>query len=371
MKRLKVSFDKNFELSMWGPRGTERIKIINEYPDTPFSKFIFSNVGLMHLIAPYLPEKISTDFVVAKKFKKLIGAMYKSEKQELPSFKTEIAPDPQFSFPPTNPNKVIIAYSAGKDSMWNLWWAQKKYGPKNVLAVHISGLNKGNALQEVKYTKKQQKKIGFQLKTIDLLNSSRNTGNVVMRSREIFLTGIIIPIALEFNASKIITERFTGNVEDPSNYFASCKENMVYFNKILKSFRVPVQISWRSDRKELEVTRDLIKYRPDWFCHMCNCYVIPVHQSSLRNSWKSRAPTLGNVMYDSQCGSCAKCRIINLIRILYDPAIKNVKKKDIQTYLKDTLRWTMKKGDKLLADWVDKDFLEYLNKAIKKYGLGI
>lgn len=371
MKRLKVSFNKNFELSMQGPYGKERIKIINEYPNTPFSKFIFSNLGLMHLIAAYLPEKISTDFAVARKLKELIGAMYESEKQELPSFKTEVVSDIKFSFPRVNPDKVVVAYSAGKDSMWNLWWAQKKYGPENVLAVHINGLNKGNACQEFKYTKKQQEKIGFQLKTIDLLNSSRNPSKTIMRSREIFLNGIIIPIALEFGTSKIITERFTGNIEDPSNYFASCKENIVYFNKILKSLCVPVQISWRGDRKELEVTKDLIKYRPEWFRHVCNCYVIPVHQSSLRSSWKSRAPTLGNIMYDSQCGSCAKCRTINLIRILYDPTMKNVNKKDIQTYLKDTLRWAMRKGDKLLADWVDKDFLEYLNKTIKKYGLGI
>lgn len=372
MTNLEVSFNKNFELSINGSRRRERIKINNPYPKNRFSRLFFSNIGLMHLIAPYLPKTISTNFEIIPEIQALIEKMYKFEKESPPIFQLFQQPkfrSFRFSLGRTSKKRVVIAYSGGKDSMWNLWWAQEKYGPENVLAVHIKGLNRGHASRELKYVKRQKNKLKFKLKIINLLNSSRNAGFKVMRSRDIFSTGIIIPVALKFGASKIIMEGFAEpeNPNDPLNYFTGFKNNIQYFNKLLKSLRIPVQISWRN-RKEMNAVRDLMIHRPEWLPHICNCFSLPAYQDSFRKSWKKKAPTLARIFYDSQCGSCAKCRIITIVRILYDPVMKNVRKKDVEIYLKNTADWTQKKRNEFM-DMIEGSFMKYFNKAVKKYNL--
>jgi tRNA(Ile)-lysidine synthase TilS/MesJ len=67
----------------------------------------------------------------------------------------------RFFSPRTNSKKVVVAYSAGKNSLWNMWWAQEKFGTENVLAVHINGLNRANASRERMYAERQREKLGF------------------------------------------------------------------------------------------------------------------------------------------------------------------------------------------------------------------
>ncbi len=50
MKNLKVNYRGNFELSMQGPEGQERIKIKSEYPRDRLSHFLFCNLGLKNTI---------------------------------------------------------------------------------------------------------------------------------------------------------------------------------------------------------------------------------------------------------------------------------------------------------------------------------
>lgn len=368
MENIEVTYDGNFELSMQGPKGKERLKINGEYPNTTLSRLLFSQLGLMHLIAPYNPTTVQINFDLLAEIRSLINAMYESEKRDAPFF----ARWPEFAitrldpFSPPKSNKVAIAYSAGKDSMWNLWWAQEKYGPENVLVVHIKGLNQGQTSEEFKYTKRQQKKIGFKLKIIELANGSKNFGFKVMRSRDMFLAGIIIPVALEFGASKVIIEGFTE--ADPREMFTGQEKNMRYFNRVLKEMHVSAQVVWRSDCKEMDTIKDLLIHRPNWLPHVCNCFSIPCYKLFLRKSWKNRTPTLARLFYDSQCGSCIKCRVIILARILYDPAMKSVKDDDIRFYLKNTAQWIKKKYS-THADMIEGSFTEYFNKAVEKYNL--
>lgn len=363
MNNLEVKLSDDFELSITGPKGKERIKIVGEYPNNSLSKLIFSQLGLMHLIAPYLPKQISANFRLLPQTKKLISAMYQSESNKPPIFKT---PEKQFHFvgetTKAKANKVAVAYSAGKDSMWNMWWTQEKYHPENVLAVHINGLNRSNAPRERQYAKRQARKLGFKnFRIINLLNSSRNRGYQVMRSRDMFLAGIIIPHATEFGASKIITEGFAET--SPEEPFTGQPRHMRYFNSILKDLKIPVQMRWRN-RKEMDVVKDLLNYRPDWLPHVCNCFAAPCYQPYLRRSWQKRAPTFP--LYDSQCGSCVKCRIINLARVLYDPAMRKVKKDDIETFLKNTSAW-IRINRVRLADMIEGSFLQDFKKALAKY----
>jgi len=127
-------------------KGCERLAILGKYPDTSLERFAFSQFGPMHLVAAKLPRVIRADFFVALPMRQLIARMYASERRRAPHFDVRGSRPVDFGvmYPPSS-GKIAIAYSGGKDSIWNLWRAEKKYGPANTLAAHIHGLNRANS----------------------------------------------------------------------------------------------------------------------------------------------------------------------------------------------------------------------------------
>jgi len=288
MRTLALSA-RDFELSMCGPKGKERIKILDGYPDTLLSRTLFYQLGTMHLVAPYLPSKIATNFMTTPWFKEIIDAMYKSEDRTLPILPSLCA-NLKFYGRQTRTDRAIVAYSAGKDSISNMWRAQEKYGAENVMAAHISGLNRHNAPRELEFSKRQAKKFGFKnFRIVRLLNSSKNTGYKIMRSRDIFLAGLLIPIALEFGAKWIITEGFAETT--PRELFSGQKRNMIFFNKLIAEIGIPVEVTWR-DRKEMDVLKDLYQHKPEWMPHVCNCFSAPHYHANLHKSWYKKVRRL-------------------------------------------------------------------------------
>ena len=165
-----------FTLILHGPNGNESLRVVNAYPDNDLSRFLFLNFGTMHLVAPYLPRTIKTRFGIDGRVQNLISAMYDSEGEKPPKFES---PRINHTFRPgkSDPRKVAVADSSGKDSVWNLWWAQKGYGADNVLAVHIGGLNRSNASGERKYFEAQEREFSLpHAKIIELQNGSIETG---------------------------------------------------------------------------------------------------------------------------------------------------------------------------------------------------
>lgn len=361
MKTLEARLN-GFELSINGTKCKERFSITSEYPQTNLASMLFSNLGLMYLASPYLPQTIVANFWVAPEMQELITAMYASENHRAPRFKTSQYPT-VYDVSETSSDRVAIAYSGGKDSMWNLWRAQEKYGLDSTLAVHIGGLNRANGPRELEYTKRQQEYLGFNLQIVKLANSSSIAGYKVMRARDMFLAGLAIPYALEFGASKILIEGFAETGEQEP--FSGKEKNMIYFNEILKRLKIPAQIDWKN-RKEMDVVKDLVINRPDWLEYVCNCFSAPCYQPPLRRSWEKHAPSLK--LYDSQCGSCVKCRMTNLGRVLYDPQVQTAAREDIEYFLKNTAKWFKTKLP-LIKDMIEGSFLRDLNKALKKYGL--
>jgi len=362
--RLSAALDE-FNLVLNGPKGKETIAIKEDYPYSELSRAIFSQFGLMHLVAPYLPRIISANFPVSKPVRRLIGAMYQSEGRKPPIFQVPKG-NPQFFLKETDPNKAVVSYSAGKDSLWNMWWAQEKFGAENVLAAHINGLNRANASQERRYAERQQRELCFgNFAFINLYNGSRNRGYRVMRSRDIFLAAVTIPHALAFGASKIITEGFAET--HPTEPFSGQAKNIRLFNKALQELGIPVEVLWRN-RKEMDVMRDLFEHKPEWVPHVCNCFSVPRYHAHLRGYWGQHAPTLR--LYDSQCGSCVKCRITNLGRILYSKETVEIKDEDIQAFLRNTGYWVKKNGVKL-RDMIAGSFMRDFRRACKQYNVSI
>jgi len=373
MEQLNIDF-RNRRLFMDGPKRRETLSIASRYPWEKwggFPEMLFSSLGTMHLVAPYLPPVIKTEFGVPLPVHELISAMYLSEKRS-PPLNWPLAKAARFPLPKPNPGRVAIAYSAGKDSMWNLWRATEKYGADNVLAVHIRNLNKNNGPDELKYVLRQQKEFGFRhLEVIELKNGSLNTGFRVMRSRDMFLAGLIIPVALEFGASKILTEGFYGAQADKV-YFTGLESNMRYFNCFLSRMHIPVRVAWRN-RNEMLVIRDLFENHPEWMPHVCNCFTIPVYKNAHRRAWQGGMPSFP--LYDSQCGVCVKCKIVNLARVLYDPEARRIDRGDIRKFLALTDRWACvqrgkaAKGKPSSMDMLEGAFLRDLAKACGIYGV--
>ncbi|OHA04477.1 MAG: hypothetical protein A2934_00780 [Candidatus Sungbacteria bacterium RIFCSPLOWO2_01_FULL_47_10] len=357
----------NLELTLESPNSAKRIAITNQYayhPSLQFPRFLFSQFALLHLLSDEFPHRVRTNFLVDAEIKSIIDAMYASMKKRPPVFAVPNDHRHFRTYPRTNPERVAIAYSGGKDSMWNLMRAEKQYGMDNVLVIHIHGLNKGAGSEELAYTKLQQEKIGFRnLKVISIKNSAGVGGHNVMRSRDIFLAGIAIPEALAFGASKIMIEGFSET--SPDEPFSGQEKNMIFFNHVLGRLHIPVRIDWEN-KNEMDVMKELVLERPEWVTYVCNCFLNPLFRRGQRPRWHTYAPSFP--LLDSQCGSCVKCRITNLGRLLYDPAMAAVKKEDVEYFLKSCVLWYQKKIQ-THADMIAGSFRRELITALEKYDL--
>ncbi|OGZ01663.1 MAG: hypothetical protein A3G64_00130 [Candidatus Liptonbacteria bacterium RIFCSPLOWO2_12_FULL_60_15] len=329
-------------LTLHAPAGRERLALTGGYPDGLFARFLFAQVGLMHLAAAHLPPVLDPDFWVAPEIARLIGKMYRSEGRRPPKirsgndfFKME------YVLPRTDSKKVAVSYSGGKDSIWNLWHASRDRGMENVLLVHVHGLNTANASRELAYTRRQAQAYGVpHLRVLDLVNSSGLKGYMVMRSRDIFMAALAIPSALEFGASKVYIEGFAET--SPDEPFSGQERNMRFFNLTLQALGIPVQVAWKN-RTEMGVMEDLLRHKPEWLPHVVNCFSAPLYQPGIRRSWARNAPSFP--LYDSQCGSCVKCRITNLGRVLHDKELRRTTRpEDVRYFLANTAAWMRGKG---------------------------
>ncbi|MBN2052739.1 hypothetical protein JW756_04515 [Candidatus Woesearchaeota archaeon] len=362
MKAAKLSHN-GLEAVLEHNGRTERL-LVKDYPYIKGFEPVFAQFCAFHLLAPHLPKNVISNFPISNPMIKLINKMYSFEGEPSPrisSPKVNIAGIP---FKTSN-DKAVISYSAGKDSMWNLWWAQEEFGKDNVLAAHISGLNRSNSSDETRYALRQSKKFDFSLEMLQLCNGSGGKGYQVMRSRDMFMVGILIPYALNFGASNIIIEGFGEDVRS-SEPFTGHEQNMLLFNKTLKEMNIPIRVKWRN-RKEMDVVKDLYINKPDWMSEVCNCFSPSHYKIALHNSWERRTPSIR--LYDSQCGSCVKCRIINIGRILYDPNFEATEE-DITYYIKSTEKWYAE--HKITHnDMIGGSFLEALTKAAKIHDIDL
>lgn len=385
MKRVKIRETGPLALEMTfshSRRKTERLAITDPfYPRTELAIELFRSLGTMELVSPYLPETIDTDFAINADLSQLICGMYGSCQHPTPSF-TEPHWDRPFKNLSSLSNRVIVSHSAGKDSLHSVMWGQDQWGAENVMPVHISGLNTSNAAGERQYSYRQREHLGWpRFREVRLKSSAKCTKNryEVMRSRDFFMTGILIPVALEFGAHRILTEGFEEAYEhDP---YTGQQGNMEYFNGVLERLGIPVQVAWKN-LPEMQVIREVYQKRPGWMEHVHNCFSIACRKDQRRDSWigskkkKKKGRTPSWPLYDSQCGSCPKCRITRLGQLMYDfENMAGVKEEEIQSFLKDTAQYTVKqwkdwvRGEMNHRDMLGGSFLIDLDTCLRVYGL--
>lgn len=364
-ERLRIFAEKN-SLTLDGPKGSERFAIEKGFPETRLAESLFQSLTLMHLVSPYLPRKIETDFPLHPVFQDLITKMYASEKRKSPEFITPSG-KVEFEAPEMLGGKIAVTYSGGKDSMWNMWWGREAVGAENVLAVHLAGLNRPFAKKELAHTLLQQKKIKFPLHVLELFNSSKSAGWSVLRSRDILLTGLAIPVAMEFGADRVVLEGSFAKGDEEKNYpFNGRESTWHYFNHILQDLNIPVRIDWR-DRGQIATIRDLIENKPDWLSYVNNCFMRESYWKSVRRIFQEKMPTIP--LYESQCGLCVKCRPVVLARVLYDPKLlRRASERDVKEYLSGTAVWLKKKWT-TSKDMLEDDFVETLREGLLRYNL--
>jgi hypothetical protein len=342
-----------------GASKAERLRIEGDYPQTALARWLFSQIGLMHLVAPHFPATIRTNFPVYQQTRALIAAMYAFEGQPRPTFCGPTATTLPFSTLRRRSGRILVEYSGGKDSMWHQARACDRVGAENVLAVHISGLGQGVASGERKASIAQAKRFGFRHFTIvDLKRSSGEKGVRVLRSAKIFDAAVVLPLALQFGASRIITEEPGGGP-----YFTGSYKSMTLFNDFLGDIGIPVRIGWWK-RPKNGVVRALINLRPGWLPEVHNCFRRPSWKWSTRRSWLKPTPTFRPFRY--ACGSCFKCRLTRMGWMLYGP--HHATKEDAIYFIRDTEKWARDRQS-THGDLIEGSFTLYLELCRRRYNL--
>ena len=297
------------------------------YPTTELSQLLFRSFGLIFLIAPHLPKRIIFRFPVIRPIRSILAAMYHSEGLPAPEI---LGPQITDELTPSSHLTIlkrgaVICFSGGNDSLWNAMWAKEKFGDKNVVAVHVTGLCRLVGSEERRYTQEQIRKIGLRVHFVRLINGTRNIGGIDMRARDLLLMALLIPIAYQYGLNTIITEGYANCRRSP--LFSERKSTMESMNAIFAQMKLGVSVRWRN-RKTIAVLRDLYCRFPDLVPLTCSCETTPGLKVIFKRRWKLLHPSF--ILYPSQCGFCGKCRNINLARILFDDTVRTFKLSDIR-----------------------------------------
>ncbi len=347
-----------------GLEKNQSLRVTSGYPSVGYAGWLFSQIGLLHMIAPYFPRVIETDFSVSYVTRRLIEKMYAFDGINVPRIIAPGAVHPRFrianlSFAKT-PKRVAVLDSGGKDSMYHMALAEERYGPENVMAVHIAGLNRGVASGEKEAAISQAAKFGFRnFRIIGLGGASGHRGAEILRSSLIFDSALVIPVALGFGATRVVRE-----APGSARYFSNSAESLAWFNKFfLRAAGLPIRISWFR-RPAGGAVKELILRKPEWIKEVHNCFTPLCYQGCIRESWIRRTPTFAP--FNTQCGSCVKCRITRLGWLLYGR--HEISKEDAITFLEDTLTWAKKKRA-THEDMLRGSFAKYLREACRRYGV--
>ena len=358
MKLTVRSDPHKLKLTMAGPTRTEHIAVTDGYEGTGVTQWLFAQAGLMHLVAPYFPDIITTDFPVSLQTQLLIERMYRFEGAVPPEFR---GPGPERTprvLRWTTARRAVVEYSGGKDSMDNLARAQERYGRDNVLAVHIAGLAKGVGAAERRASIEQSRRFKFPLRIVELTKSTMESGAKVLRSAKVFDACLVAPVALEFGARHIITE------EPGGPYFTGSRGAMELLNgAFFGRSGIPLMVRWW-DRPHDGVVKHLIKHRPDWLPYVCNCFSPMHYRIGIRKSWLRRTPTFRP--FKNACGSCIKCRLTRLGWLLYGP--HHASRADAVYFIRDCEQWARHKQS-THQDLIGGSFSLYLERARRRYGL--
>lgn len=351
------------------PNGVRRTMGIKnqDYPRSDLAQWLIPPFMAVQLVSREFPLAIEANFPIPMGVRTMIRRMYRWHDMEGPAIEAPRSASAPVLAIPTDQSRIALLYSGGCDSLDNLRVLSEQYGPENVLCVWIDGINKGHEFLEQRFIPLQKQKIGMPLSVVRLRNGSLTGGRKTMRARNMLLAALATPLAAEFGAGAIVTEVQTD--AESHRPYSSVPKHMLAFNREMARVGIDIPVTWPKN-STLDRVRTLIEQRPKWLEVMCNCFAEMQFHGQYRAINEKRYATLP--LFDSQCGSCIKCRKVTLARILYDPKLRRAdsaeSQEDVCAFLKQTVVWRRgKRGH--AAEMVGGSFLLYLNEALSQYGM--
>lgn len=322
---------------------------------------LLRTVMVAHLIAPFFPKIIETNFGVSQKV--FIDELYKYYGYRPPVFEVfeEVRVESKKKDEVEVPGKIeyASAHSGGLDSAYRL--ARLMNEDKKVLAVHLRNLNRKATYEEYVASKKQCEEWQLPYELVRLRNSSGNSGFDTMRTRDFLLAIVSVVTAYPYGVNKMYIEG--DMVDDPEKgHFSENTGAWKMFNKLLAEANLKMEVEGM-DVGDVETVGEVIKLEKSLGIEIIplvqNCFSASYQLPNSRRKWVRETPEIAKNSSEHWCGSCLKCRRMTLGRLYYaDPKFANIPEKEKQYFIKDTYNWL--KMYKHNGDLVSASFLKHL-----------
>lgn len=367
---VNLSPINSFELGFLGKKQLHRLVIDkpNEFAiNTPkLSQDLLRTVSVAHLITPYFPEIIETNFGI--EYREFIDELYKFYGYKTPTFRTS---DERVKILYKTKDKEDFsqishanAHSGGLDSVFRI--VNNLINKESVLAVHLQNLNCRGASNEASASSQQCQEWGVPFENIKLINSTESTNFDTMRTRDMFLALVVGISAYKYGVKDVLIEG--GMSDDPSQcQFTEYTKAWEMFNKMIESTGLNLEVKG-VDPGDIETIGEILKFEKELGIEILpliqNCFSSPHQVGNNRRKWERETPVLAESSSYHWCGSCYKCRRMSLGRIYYaDPKLGNISQNEINFFVRDTYQW-MKNypHNAVLVSDSFKDHLESLNR---------
>lgn len=327
---------------------------------------LLRTVMVAHLIAPYFPKIVETNFGISEK--KFIDELYKYYGYRPPRFMvSEEVKIVNKDTEKERPEKIdcASAHSGGLDSAYRL--AKMMGEDKKVLAVHLRNLNAKGNMAEYDASKEQCQTWGLPFEDVRLINNSKNNGFDTMRTRDFLLAVVAAVTAYPYGANKLLIEG--DMVEDPTiSHFSENVGAWKKFNQMLKEVNLKIAVEG-VDAGDIETVGEVIKLEKSLGIEIIslvqNCFCAPFQRPGVRRKWNRETPEIAKNSSEHWCGSCIKCRRMTLGRLYYeDPKFANVSDEEVAYFVRDTYDWLKKYSHN--KDLISKSFLGHLEELSRR-----
>ncbi|HEX9007941.1 MAG TPA: hypothetical protein VF837_01640 [Patescibacteria group bacterium] len=363
--QVNISTKNPFELNLPKDGGVLKLSVIepDKYGEgtTKESQELVRTVMLAHLIAPYMPEIIETNFGVTST--QFLNELYRHYGFNPPKIKRSSEQiQPQLLTGDLHHQDIVdfaSAHSGGLDSAYRL--AKLMEEKRGVVGVHIRNLNAKGNYSEAIASEKQCSEWEIPYKQIRLLNNSGNFGFDTMRTRD-FLLAVLTALAVKPNQVKKIFIEGDMGTDPQKSHFSEYVGGWEIFNKLLKDVGLDMTVEGM-DAGDIETVGEVIELERKLNIQIIpliqNCFSSPFQIPNNRRKWERETPTIAKSSSEHWCGSCLKCRRMTLGRIFYqDPRLSEISEDEIDFFKKDTYIWMKKYPHS--ADLITPSFLNHL-----------
>lgn len=323
---------------------------------------LLRTVMVAHLIAPFFPKIIETNFGVSERV--FIDELYKYYGYQPPRIDLgepvkKVVGTKTLESESKKKIKIASAHSGGLDSAYRL--VKTIYEGEKVLAVHLRNLNRKNNKGESLASEEQCRVWGVPYERVRLINNTQNTGFETMRTRDFLLAVVTAITAYPYGSKKVLIEG--GMFDDPSKgHFSENTDAWKMFNRLLTEVNLKVEVEG-IDPGDVETVGEVIKLEKVTGLSIIplieNCFSAPYQLPNSRRKWQRETPVIAANSSEHWCGSCLKCRRMTLGRLYYhDSRFLGVPESEIVYFKKDTYRWLKKYRHN--EDVVSESFLSHL-----------